>query len=128
MVEGLSDAKLEILREIARAKEEILEQMQGMRKEWIFAVEPKDIQQKEQDTMPTETLLPVDNGEFYDEEDVCTPYDELSKDELVDKIIELEWEAFDQVENEGGRASCQNNWPTFQILRTSQYLTWTASM
>ncbi len=46
------------------------------------------------------------------------------KEEKIKNIIALEWEAFDQVENEGGRASCQNNWPTFEIMRKSQYLTW----
>ena len=42
----------------------------------------------------------------------------------IDKIIELEWQQFDKVQNEGGRASCQNNYPTFLIMRKSQYLTW----
>ncbi len=47
---------------------------------------------------------------------------------LVDKIVALEWEQFDQVENEGGRASCQNNYGTFSIMRKSQYLTWTEEL
>lgn len=46
------------------------------------------------------------------------------KEELVAQIVLLEWKAFDQVQNEGGRASCQNDWDTFQVMRTSQYLTW----
>ena len=55
-------------------------------------------------------------------------YVELSQKELVDRIVRLEFEAFDQVKNEGGRASCQNNWPTFSVMRKSQYLTWNHTM
>ena len=47
---------------------------------------------------------------------------------LVDEIAKLEFEAFDKVQNEGGRASCQNDWPTFSIMRKSQYLTWDRGM
>ncbi len=50
------------------------------------------------------------------------------KDALVDEIAGLEFEAFDKVQNEGGRASCQNDWPTFSIMRKSQYLTWDRGM
>lgn len=51
-----------------------------------------------------------------------------SKEDYVEEIVRLEWEAFDKVENEGGRASCQNNFPTFSIMRKSQYLAWTEEM
>ena len=47
-----------------------------------------------------------------------------SDGELVEEIARLEFEAFDKVKNEGGRASCQNDWSTFSIMRKSQYLTW----
>ncbi len=47
---------------------------------------------------------------------------------LVEEIARLEFEAFDKVKNEGGRASCQNDWPTFSIMRKSQYLTWNRGM
>ncbi|MCR5398302.1 MAG: DUF4125 family protein [Lachnospiraceae bacterium] len=50
------------------------------------------------------------------------------KAELVERIIKLEWEAFDKVQNEGGRADCQNNWPVFHIMRKSQYLEWNETM
>lgn len=43
-------------------------------------------------------------------------------------IAKAEFEAFDKVQNEGGRASCQNNWPTFKIMRMSQYMTWSEDM
>lgn len=49
-------------------------------------------------------------------------------EELVGEIAKLEFEAFDKVHNEGGRASCQNDWVTFSIMRKSQYLTWNRLM
>lgn len=50
--------------------------------------------------------------------------DTITKEELVDAIVKLEWNAFDKVENEGGRADCQNDWNTFSVMRKSQYLAW----
>ncbi len=47
---------------------------------------------------------------------------------LVEKLVALEWQNFAQVKNEGGRADCQDDWGTFSIMRTSQYLTWTDEM
>ena len=44
--------------------------------------------------------------------------------QLINKIVELEWKQFDKVKNEGGRASCQDDFATFSIMRKSQYLTW----
>ena len=44
--------------------------------------------------------------------------------DLIEKIVELEWKQFDKVKNEGGRASCQDDYGTFSIMRKSQYLTW----
>lgn len=51
-----------------------------------------------------------------------------SKEELVEQIARLEFEAFDKVQNVGGRAFCQNDWATFSIMRKSQYLTWNHTM
>ncbi len=48
--------------------------------------------------------------------------------ELAEEIARLEFEAFDKVKNEGGRAVCQNDWSTFSIMRKSQYLTWNRTM
>ncbi len=45
-------------------------------------------------------------------------------EELAETIARREFEAFDTVKNEGGRASCQDDWFTFSIMRKSQYLTW----
>ena len=52
----------------------------------------------------------------------------ISRMELVEKIVTLEWEQFDKVKNVGGRASCQDDWGTFSIMRKSQYLTWPAEL
>ncbi|MCM1056937.1 MAG: DUF4125 family protein [Firmicutes bacterium] len=53
---------------------------------------------------------------------------EKSSEALVEEIARLEFEAFDKVQNEGGRAGCQNDWFTFSIMRKSQYLTWDRTM
>ncbi len=51
-----------------------------------------------------------------------------STEELVEQTVKLEFEAFDHVKNVGGRASCQNDWATFSIMRKSQYMTWNRTM
>ncbi|KXA17372.1 hypothetical protein HMPREF3216_01263 [Gardnerella vaginalis] len=43
---------------------------------------------------------------------------------LAEEITKLEWQQFQLTQNEGGRANCQGNWPTFHIMRMSQFLTW----
>ena len=48
--------------------------------------------------------------------------------EKVEKILQLEWNMFQKVENIGGRASCQENFETFYIMRRSQYENWTDEM
>ncbi len=53
---------------------------------------------------------------------------EYNREDAINEIIRLEFEAFDKVKNEGGRAECQNNWPFFCVMRKSQYLTWTDEM
>ncbi len=52
----------------------------------------------------------------------------ISKNVLIDRIVELEWKAFDKVENQGGRASCQDDLRTFSIMRKSQYMLWDEEM
>lgn len=47
-----------------------------------------------------------------------------TKEALADHIVSMEWKAFDEVQNLGGRADCQDNWGTFSIMRKSQYLAW----
>ena len=55
-------------------------------------------------------------------------YANESVEELSDKVTRLEFKAFDKVENEGGRAYCQDDFYTFEIMRKSQYLTWNREM
>lgn len=50
------------------------------------------------------------------------------KEKLIEEIISYEWTEFDQTQNEGGRANCQDNFPVFNIMRKSQYLTWNEDM
>jgi hypothetical protein len=52
----------------------------------------------------------------------------MNHEELVEFIAKMEFQAFDQVINEGGRAGCQDDWYTFHIMRSSQYTTWTDDM
>lgn len=43
---------------------------------------------------------------------------------LIERIVHREWNQFQRTNNEGGRAACQGNWPVFNQMRTSQFLTW----
>lgn len=45
------------------------------------------------------------------------------KNELIEKILEKEWEYFSNLNNIGGRAACQDNREEFTIMRKSQWLT-----
>ena len=42
----------------------------------------------------------------------------------INHIIAAEWDMFQHVQNEGGRASCQDDYDTFAIMRKSQFLVW----
>lgn len=46
----------------------------------------------------------------------------------VKAIVEMEWKLFDQVQNIGGRADCQDNRTTFFIMRSSQLMAWNTAM
>ena len=48
----------------------------------------------------------------------------MTKEELVTEVILLEWEMFNATQHNGGRASCQDDWPTFEIMRRSQHMIW----
>ena len=61
-------------------------------------------------------------------EGVSSEYKKFTKDELINKIVSLEWKAFDKVTNQGGRASCQDDWDTFSAMRRSQYMLWSEEM
>lgn len=45
-------------------------------------------------------------------------------EELIAKIVAMEWEMFQSVNNVGGRADCQNHFKTFNIMRSCQATAW----
>lgn len=49
------------------------------------------------------------------------PLTGTEKEALIAAIISAEWQMFDKVQNEGGRAACQNDARTFAIMRYSQF-------
>lgn len=49
---------------------------------------------------------------------------EDEKKSLVQEIVTKEWKAFDGINGLGGRADCQDDYETFQIMRSSQFLAW----
>lgn len=49
------------------------------------------------------------------------PLTGTEKDPLIAAISGAEWQMFDKVQNEGGRAACQNDARTFAIMRYSQF-------
>lgn len=54
--------------------------------------------------------------------------EDKERNQLIDEIIEREWEQFQYVQNEGGRASCQDDHETFVIMRKSQFMNWTKAL
>lgn len=46
------------------------------------------------------------------------------KEDLIRKIVEIEWRMFQNVRNIGGVAPCQEDFETFEIMRYSQAMTW----
>ena len=50
------------------------------------------------------------------------------REALIDEVIEREWEQFQYVQNEGGRANCQDDHETFVIMRKSQFMNWTQEL
>lgn len=47
-----------------------------------------------------------------------------NKTVVADGVVDIEWALFDKVNNEGCRATCQDDWSTFSIMRRSQYYCW----
>lgn len=45
-------------------------------------------------------------------------------EEIIREIIGIEWSLFDQIQNRGGRADCQDDWRTFSVMRSSQFRVW----
>lgn len=52
----------------------------------------------------------------------------MGHEELVEKIVALEWPMFAGVNNVGGKASCQMDPDTFRIMRESQYNAWSEDL
>jgi hypothetical protein len=48
----------------------------------------------------------------------------MTKEETIAKIITIEWKMFQDVPNIGGRAPCQEERQTFEIMRLSQAASW----
>lgn len=44
--------------------------------------------------------------------------------ELITRILGIEWNMFTTVNNEGGRAACQDDRMTFEVMRRSQFDAW----
>ena len=43
---------------------------------------------------------------------------------IIEQIVEMEWEMFQNVRNTGGRAACQDDFETFEVMGKSQFLIW----
>lgn len=43
---------------------------------------------------------------------------------IIEQIVEMEWEMFQNVRNTGGCAACQDDFETFDVMRKSQFLIW----
>lgn len=48
----------------------------------------------------------------------------MNLEEKKRELVLREWDLFQKVQNEGGRASCQNNFPVFSLMRSSQFAFW----
>jgi hypothetical protein len=46
------------------------------------------------------------------------------KEQTIQEIVDLEWDMFSGVNNGGGKASCQEDFVTFKIMRASQAEAW----
>jgi len=52
----------------------------------------------------------------------------VERDALIHELCEREWILFDQVQNQGGRADCQNDPVFFKKMRASQFESWNEQM
>lgn len=48
----------------------------------------------------------------------------MNKMELIQNILKKEWEMFQNVNNTGGRAACQDDFQSFVTMRSAQLLVW----
>lgn len=61
-------------------------------------------------------------------EDDILEFRKKQHEDRITHLIVLEWNAFDKARNADGRTACQDDWTTFQLMRRSQYMTWTDEM
>ncbi len=47
---------------------------------------------------------------------------------IIERILRAEWEMLQTVGSLGGKVDCQDEWPTFHIMRYSYYSAWTNQM
>ena len=52
----------------------------------------------------------------------------MDKTELTQNILDREWNMFQQVQNIGGRACCQDDEATFRLMRGAQFAAWNEAM
>ena len=52
----------------------------------------------------------------------------MNRSEIAEDILNREWNRFQQVQNVGGRASCQEDERTFRIMRAAQFEAWNEAM
>lgn len=50
------------------------------------------------------------------------------KADRIENILKMEWDMMQNTQNMGGRASCQDDYETFYIMRGSQYGSWREDM
>lgn len=132
-----------------------LTDMPNQKEAWenLSEEEAEGINGKDQTSLTIELVCSLVSQEMHQRNLTCTktPYLENHAKELVEKsdqmlnghledtpvgedspllasVIRTEWDFFDQVKNEGGRASCQDDWDTFSLMRKSQFLTWPQSL
>lgn len=128
-LEGLKDtggipAKLGVLTEAGAGAEEVPAIIEDICTQILGMLSRRGLTSDTDDYLDhhvPEILYGLRDGASYNSE-------KISKDMLINRIITLEWKAFDKVENQGGRASCQDDLQTFTIMRKSQYMLWDEEM
>ena len=52
----------------------------------------------------------------------------MTKADRIENILQIEWDMMQHTQNMGGRASCQDDYETFYVMRASQYGSWREDM